>query len=92
MLRLGRHFLAYAAMMHKPDQSRRRASLRQLLNSLVESRRLELLTWLDLDELLEEAEAMLLAKARSQDLLGSDFYTILHSLYVSESNYRKGEP
>jgi hypothetical protein len=92
LLRVGRHAEAFEAMHYNPDESRRQDSLRQLINSLVQHRRLqELVNFNYSQAMLAAAEEVLLVKARSQDLLSSDFYTILHALHVKNLNYRKGK-
>lgn len=90
LLRLGRHEVAYDAIVSNPDISRRRDSLRQLINSLCEARKLTHLITLEFADKLQDVEDILLAKARSQDLLTSNFYSILHALHITKGNYRKG--
>jgi hypothetical protein len=91
LLRIGRHSEAFEAMHYNPDTSRRQDSLRQLINSLVHHHQLqELVTFNYSQSMLAAAEDVLLTKARSQDLLSADFYTVLHALHVKNSNYRKG--
>jgi len=91
LLRIGRHSEAFEAMHYNPDTSRRQDSLRQLINSLVHHHQLqELVTFNYSQSMLAAAEDVLLTKARSQDLLSADFYTVLHALHVKNKNYRKG--
>ncbi|KAF4524935.1 hypothetical protein B566_EDAN013898 [Ephemera danica] len=91
LLRLGRHKTAYIALVNNPDKMRRRDSLRQLINSMVEAGKIEMLVNLDMNnEMRTDMESILLDKARSHDLLHSQYYSILHALHINRLDMRGG--
>ncbi|CAB3374149.1 Hypothetical predicted protein [Cloeon dipterum] len=90
LLRIGRHSEAFEAMHYNPDSSRRQDSLRQLINSLVHHKKLhKLVDFSYSPAMLAAAEEVLVVKARSQHLMASEFYTVVHALHVKHLNYRK---
>lgn len=89
-LKLGHHAEAYQDMIANPDVTRRKDCLRQFLITLFERRELKALIDFPYNEMYEDVEKIIEARARSLDLMTNNYYDFLYSFHVMKGNMRKG--
>lgn len=88
-LKLGHHQEAYHSLIANPDAARRKDCLRQLVVTLFERKRLDILADFPYQGMYEDLERIVESRARSLDLLSSNFYNFLYSFHVKKGNLRK---
>lgn len=88
-LKLGHHQEAYHSLIANPDAARRKDCLRQLVVTLFERRQLDTLADFPYQGMYEDLERIVESRARSLDLLCSNYYSFLYSFHVKKGNLRK---
>lgn len=88
-LKLGHHQEAYHSLIANPDPARRKDCLQQLVVTLFERQRLDTLADFPYQGMYEDLERIVESRARSLDLLSSNYYNFLYSFHVKKGNLRK---
>ncbi|PNF18521.1 Nuclear pore complex protein Nup160-like protein [Cryptotermes secundus] len=88
-LKLGHHQEAYHSLIANPDAARRKDCLQQLVVTLFERQRLDTLADFPYQGMYEDLERIVESRARSLDLLSSNYYNFLYSFHVKKGNLRK---
>ncbi|XP_055383036.1 nuclear pore complex protein Nup160 homolog [Condylostylus longicornis] len=80
---------AYHSLIFNAEPSRRKDCLRQLVVSLFNKKRLDLLLHFEYAGLQEEFENILESRARSMAIEENEVYNFLYAFYVNKDNMRK---
>ncbi|KAB7500634.1 Nuclear pore complex protein, partial [Armadillidium nasatum] len=88
-LELGHHDEAFTALMACPDEHRRRNCLRQLIITLYDRKCLSSLVTYNYGVLESEVIMILENRARSADILVTNYYDLLFAFHISKHNYKK---
>ncbi|KAH8416814.1 hypothetical protein KR222_005997, partial [Zaprionus bogoriensis] len=88
-LQLQHYEEAYHALVYNADTSRRKDCLRQLVITLFECKRFDLLIQLPYNNLQEEFESIVESRARSLSIDQNQVYNFLYSFHTNKGNMRK---
>lgn len=90
-LELGRDEAAFAALLANPESERRKDCLQQLVVTLLDSRRLQVLMQFSYDGVRPELERIVEARARSLDVKDNPYYSFAYAYHVKRKSMRKGK-
>lgn len=88
-LSLGHYEEAYRSLIHNAEPSRRKDCLRQLVASLFQEKRLQLLMQFPYTGLQDELENIIESRARSMMVDENNYYDFLYSFHITKGNMRK---
>lgn len=80
---------AYESLIHNAETSRRKDCLRQLVVSLFEEKRLDILMQFPYIELQDELENIIESRARSMMVEDNNHYDFLYAFHITKGNMRK---
>lgn len=90
-LQLEHYEEAYHSLIYNAELSRRKDCLRQLVITLFNRRRYDLLMHFPYVSLHEEFENIVESKARSQSMDSNEIYDFLYAFHINNGNMRKGK-
>jgi len=90
-LRLDHPLEAFHSLNANPDGARKKDCLKELVLTLLERKRLDLLLEFPYDTLSHDLERIVESRARSLDVNNPIFYNFLYAFHVKKGNMRKGE-